>query len=155
MTRFTPLTDIASGITQRIRDNAAGEFKLITYAQATNGAQIWEMLQTMSSIPGCVVAVGSGEYGPDVLRRTVRVMIYVVSPFSRGSAAAADGIWHQIETVLDLFLPDRKGDGFDYPEICGIEFTPVSWNPVESEENVCAFCLVLEGTEFLQRDIIT
>ncbi|MBR4665242.1 MAG: hypothetical protein IKO93_15355 [Lentisphaeria bacterium] len=148
-TEFTPLTSIASGIVQRIRDGAASQFKLITYAQATNGAQIWQMLQSMSSIPGCVVAIGSGEYGPDALKRTVRVMIFVVGPFSRGSAAAADGIWHQVETVLDLFLPGQSDDAFDYPEVCGIEFVPVSWSPVESDENICAFSLVLEGTEFL------
>lgn len=154
MTRFTPLTDIASGIAKRIRDNAAGEFKLVTHAQATNGAQIWEMLQAMSSVPGCVVAVGSGDFGPDALKRTVRVMIFVVNSFARGSAAAADGIWQKVETVQNLFLPDRAGDDcFDYPEICGIEFSPVSWNPVESDEQVCAFCLVLEGTEFLEREI--
>ncbi|MBO4647319.1 MAG: hypothetical protein J5806_04105 [Lentisphaeria bacterium] len=148
-TGFTPLTEIADGIVQRIRTGAGDQFKLITYAQATNGAQIWEMLQTMSSVPGCVAAVGSGEYGPDALKRTVRVMIFVVDGFSRGTANAADGIWRRMETVLNLFLPDRQSTDFARPKVCGIEFAPVSWSPVESDENICAFSLVLEGTEFL------
>ena len=149
MTGFTPLTDIASGIVQRIRDGASDQFKLITYAQATNGAQIWEMLQAMSSVPGCVAAVGSGEYGPDSLKRTVRVMIFVVDGFSRGTANSADGIWRRMESVLNLFLPDWSEDEFTRPKICGIEFIPVSWSPIESDENIAAFSLVLEGTEFL------
>lgn len=153
MPGFTPLTEIASGIVDRIRTGAGDQFKLITYAQATNGAQIWTMLQAMSSVPGCVAAVGSGEYAPDALKRTIRVILFVVDGFSRGSANAADGIWRRVETVLNLFLPDLESDDFRRPDVCGIEFSPVSWSPVESEENVCAFSLVLEGTEFLTEDI--
>ena len=147
-TQFTPLASIASGIVQRIKDGAAAQFKLITYAQATNGAQIWDLLQGMSSIPGCVVAIGSGEYGPNMLTRTVRVMIVVVSKFSRGAAADADGIWSKVESVLELFLPDENTA---CAEICGIVFAPVSWQVLESEENVSAYMLTLEGTEFLSK----
>ena len=147
-TRFAALRDIASGIVDRIKDGAGEKFKLVTYAQATNGAQIWELLQAMSSIPGCVVAIGSGEFGPDMLTRTVRIMIVVVSKFSRGTAAAADGIWSQVESVLELFLPDENTA---CAQVCGIVFAPVSWQVLESEENVSAYMLTLEGTEFLSK----
>ena len=151
-TSFTPLTQIAGGIVERIRAGAADQFKLITFAQATNGAQIWQMLQAVSSIPGCVVAIGSGEYAPDALKRTIRVMIFVVDTFSRGTANAADGLWRRVETVLNLFLPDWSTDDPARPTVCGIEFVPVSWSPIESEENVSAFTLVLEGNEFLTEE---
>lgn len=151
-TGFTPLTEIAAGIVQLIESRAGTDFKLITYAQATNGAQIFEMLQTKAGVPCCIAAIGSGEYGPDGLKRTVRVMIFVVDGFSRGAANKADGIWRRVESVLKVFLPDIDSD-FARPEVCGIEFTPVSWSPVESDENISAFSLVLEGTEFLMEEV--
>lgn len=148
-TGFVCLTDLAAAIAGRIRTGCPGRFKLVTHAQATNGAQVWEMLQTMSSIPGAVVAIGSGDFSADALKRTVRVMVFILAPFSRGSAADASGIWSLVEDVLALFLPAISAEGLDYPEISGIEFSPVSWAPLESDENISAFCLTLEGTEFL------
>ena len=148
-TQFVPLREIACGIVERIKSGAGNRFKLVTYAQATNGEQVWELLQAMSSIPGCIVTIGSGEFGPDTLTRTVRVMVIVVNKFSRGTAAAADGIWQQVESVMNLFLP---GEQTVCPEVCGIVFMPVTWQPLESEESVCAYSLVLEGTEFLTKE---
>lgn len=152
-TGFARLPELAAAIAGRIRTGCPGRFKTVTHAQATSGAQVWDMLQAMSAIPGAVVAIGSGDFSADALKRTVRVMVFILAPFSRGTAADADGIWSLAEEVLDLFLPAAAaGGGLDYPAVAGIEFSPVSWTPLESDENISAFCLTLEGTEFLMEN---
>ena len=60
----------------------------------------------------------------------------------------ADGVWDLSEKVLELFLPDFS-DGVKFTQVCGIDFVPVSWNPIESDESISAYCLTFEGTEFL------
>lgn len=145
---YTALSTIASSIAERIKTQSQGKFKLVTYAQATNGAQIWQMIQGLANVPCAIVALGNADYGSDALKRTLRPMIFVIAPFSRGLPNDADGIWELVEQVTELFLPTATAAGLSYPEICNIDFVPTDWAPIESPETVSAYCLTLEGTEF-------
>lgn len=150
MSGYTPLTEIAAGIVDRIE--ATGQFKRVTFAQATNGEQVWEMLESLANLPCAVVAIGTADYEHEALKRTIRPLVFVVGGFKRGLANDAGGIWQLVEAVNGCFLPEITSAGADYPEICGIEFTPASWNPISSPASVSAYCLSLTGTEFLNKE---
>ena len=150
MSGYTPLSEIAGRIADRIRD--AGGFKLVTHAQATNGAQLWDMIQSLTNVPCAIVAVGTADFENMALKRTLRPLVFVLAPFRRGLAGDAEGVWELAERVSSCFLPVISEEGADYPEICGIEFVPVSWTPIESPENLSAYSLSLEGTEFLNKE---
>ena len=145
---YTPLREIAAGFAEKISSELAGDFKLITHCQATGGGQLWEMLQALAAVPAAVVAVGNGDYEDNSLKRSCRVMVFVVAPFAKYLAKDADGVWDLLEKVLELFLPDFS-DGVKFTQVCGIDFVPLSWNPIESDESISAYCLTFEGTEFL------
>jgi len=147
MERFARLQDIAEGVADRIRE--IGDFKLVTYAQATNGEQVWKMLQAMTNLPVAIVAIGTADFDEEALKRQIRVLVFVVGTFQRGTAAEARGVWQLVESVTDRFLPEMTPDGLVRPEVCGIEFVPASWSPISSPGTVSACSLSLEGIEFM------
>ena len=69
MERFARLQDIAEGVADRIRE--IGDFKLVTYAQATNGEQVWKMLQAMTNLPVAIVAIGTADFDEEALKRQI------------------------------------------------------------------------------------
>lgn len=144
---YTPVKDIADALAEHIR--TVGIFKRVTYAQASNGAQVWQMLEAMANLPCAVVTIGTVDYDSDALKRTIRPMIFIVGEFDRWLAGDAAGIWDLTEEVLRRFLPEESGDGLYRPEICGIEFTPESAAPIQSDDNVAAYMITLTGVEFL------
>lgn len=145
---FTPIQEIAEGIAERIRKTE--RFQHVTYAQASNGAQIW-MLEAVANLPAAVVAIGTVSYENDGLKRTIRPMIFIVGEFDRYLSGDAAGIWELTEQVLDSFLPEMTDSGLNQPEICGIEFVPESAVPIQSEENVSAYLVTLSGVDFLTK----
>lgn len=145
---FTPIQEIAEGIAERIRKTE--RFQHVTYAQASNGAQIW-MLEAVANLPAAVVAIGTVSYENDGLKRTIRPMIFIVGEFDRYLSGDAAGIWELTEQVLDSFLPEMTDAGLNQPEICGIEFVPESAVPIQSEENVSAYLVTLNGVDFLTK----
>lgn len=146
---FTPIQEIAEAIAARIR--ATDVFQHVTYAQASNGSQVWQMLEAMANLPCAIVAIGTVDYDNDALKRTIRPMIFVVGEFDRWLSGDAAGIWDLTEKVLSAFLPEMTDAGLNQPEICGIEFVPESAVPIQSEENVSAYIITLSGVEFLTR----
>lgn len=144
---FTPIQEIAEAIAARIR--ATDVFQHVTYAQASNGSQVWQMLEAMANLPCAIVAIGTVDYDNDALKRTIRPMIFVVGEFDRWLSGDAAGIWDLTEKVLSAFLPEMTDAGLNQPEICGIEFVPESAVPIQSEENVSAYMITLSGVEFL------
>ncbi len=146
---FTPIQEIAEAIAARIR--ATDVFQHVTYAQASNGSQVWQMLEAMANLPCAIVAIGTVDYDNDALKRTIRPMIFVVGEFDRWLSGDAAGIWDLTEKVLSAFLPEMTDAGLNQPEICGIEFVPESAVPIQSEENVSAYMITLSGVEFLTR----
>ncbi len=144
---FTPIQEIAEAIAARIR--ATNIFPHVTYAQASNGSQVWQMLEAMANLPCAIVAIGTVDYDNDALKRTIRPMIFVVGEFDRWLSGDAAGIWDLTEKVLSAFLPEMTDAGLNQPEICGIEFVPESAVPIQSEENVSAYMITLSGIEFL------
>lgn len=146
---FTPIQEIAEAIAARIR--ATDVFQHVTYAQASNGSQVWQMLEAMANLPCAIVAIGAVDYDNDALKRTIRPMIFVVGEFDRWLSGDAAGIWDLTEKVLSAFLPEMTDAGLNQPEICGIEFVPESAVPIQSEENVSAYIITLSGVEFLTR----
>ena len=145
---FTPIQEIAEGIAERIRKTE--RFQHVTYAQASNGAQIW-MLEAVANLPAAVVAIGTVSYENDGLKRTIRPMIFIVGEFDRYLSGDAAGIWELTEQVLESFLPEMTDSGLNQPEICGIEFVPESAVPIQSEENVSAYLVTLSGVDFLTK----
>ena len=146
---FTPIQEIAEGIAERIRKTE--RFQHVTYAQASNGAQVWQMLEAVANLPAAVVAIGTVSYENDGLKRTIRPMIFIVGEFDRYLSGDAAGIWELTEQVLDSFLPEMTDAGLYQPEICGIEFVPESAVPIQSEENVSAYLVTLSGVDFLTK----
>lgn len=146
---FTPIQEIAEGIAERIRKTE--RFQHVTYAQASNGAQVWQMLEAMANLPCAIVAIGTVDYDNDALKRTIRPMIFIVGEFDRWLSGDAAGIWELTEQVLDSFLPEMTDAGLNQPEICGIEFVPESAVPIQSEENVSAYLVTLNGVDFLTK----
>lgn len=146
---FTPIQEIAEGIAERIRKTE--RFQHVTYAQASNGAQVWQMLEAVANLPAAVVAIGTVSYENDGLKRTIRPMIFIVGEFDRYLSGDAAGIWELTERVLDSFLPEMTDAGLNQPEICGIEFVPESAVPIQSEENVSAYLVTLSGVDFLTK----
>lgn len=144
---FTPIQEIAEAIVARIR--ATDVFQHVTYAQASNGLQVWQMLEAMANLPCAIVAIGTVDYDNDALKRTIRPMIFIVGEFDRWLSGDAAGIWDLTEKVLSAFLPEMTDAGLNQPEICGIEFVPESAVPIQSEENVSAYMITLSGIEFL------
>ena len=149
---YTPVQMIAEGIAEMIR--ATGAFKYVTYAQASNGAQVWRMLEAMVNLPAAIVAIGTVDYEHDALKRTIRPMVVVVGEFNRYLNGDAAGIWELTERVVGAFLPALTPEGLNQPEVCGIEFVPESAVPIQSEENVSAYLVTLEGTEFLSKEVL-
>ncbi len=148
---YTPVQEIAEELAAMIR--ATGAFEHVTYAQASNGGQVWQMLEAMANLPAAVVAIGTIEYDHDALKRTIRPMIFIVGEFNRYLSGDAAGIWELTEQVLSAFLPTLTPEGLNQPEACGIEFVPDSVTPIQSEENVSAYLVTLEGTEFLSKEL--
>lgn len=146
---FTPIQEIAEAIAARIR--ATDAFQHVTYAQASNGAQVWQMLEAMANLPCAIVAIGTVDYDNDALRRTIRPMIFVVGEFDRYLSGDAEGIWELTEKVLSAFLPEPTAAGLSTPEIRGIEFVAESAAPIQSEDNVSAYLVTLSGVEFLTK----
>lgn len=146
---FTPIHEIAEGIAERIRKTE--RFQHVTYAQASNGAQVWQMLEAVANLPAAVVAIGTVSYENDGLKRTIRPMIFIVGEFDRYLSGDAAGIWELTEQVLDSFLPEMTDAGLNQPEICGIEFVSESAVPIQSEENVSAYLVTLSGVDFLTK----
>lgn len=146
---FTPIQEISEGIAERIRKTE--RFQHVTYAQASNGAQVWQMLEAVANLPAAVVAIGTVSYENDGLKRTIRPMIFIVGEFDRYLSGDAAGIWELTEQVLDSFLPEMTDSGLNQPEICGIEFVPESAVPIQSEENVSAYLVTLSGVDFLTK----
>lgn len=146
---FTPIQEIAEAIAARIR--ATDAFQHVTYAQASNGAQVWQMLEAMANLPCAIVAIGTVDYDNDALRRTIRPMIFVVGEFDRYLSGDAEGIWELTEKVLSAFLPEPTAAGLSSPEIRGIEFVAESAAPIQSEDNVSAYLVTLSGVEFLTK----
>lgn len=146
---FTPIQEIAEAIAARIR--ATDAFQHVTYAQASNGAQVWQMLEAMANLPCAIVAIGAVDYDNDALRRTIRPMIFVVGEFDRYLSGDAEGIWELTEKVLSAFLPEPTAAGLSTPEIRGIEFVAESAAPIQSEDNVSAYLVTLSGVEFLTK----
>ena len=145
---YTPLREFAERFADKIRDELPGDFKLVTHCQATNGGQVWEMLQALAAVPAAVVAIGNGDFEDNSLKRTCRIMVFVVAPFAKHLAGDANGVWELSEKILNLFMPDFSPE-VRFSQICGIDIVPISWNPIESDENISAYCLTFEGTEFL------
>ena len=146
---FTPIQEIAEGIAERIRKTE--RFQHVTYAQASNGAQVWQMLEAVANLPAAVVVIGTVSYENDGLKRTIRPMIFIVGEFDRYLSGDAAGIWELTEQVLDSLLPEMTDAGLNQPEICGIEFVPESAVPIQSEENVSAYLVTLSGVDFLTK----
>lgn len=146
---FTPIQEIAEAIAARIR--ATDAFQHVTYAQASNGAQVWQMLEAMANLPCAIVAIGTVDYDNDALRRTIRPMIFVIGEFDRYLSGDAEGIWELTEKVLSAFLPEPTAAGLSTPEIRGIEFVAESAAPIQSEDNVSAYLVTLSGVEFLTK----
>lgn len=146
---FTPIQEIAEGIAERIRKTE--RFQHVSYAQASNGAQVWQMLEAVANLPAAVVAIGTVSYENDGLKRTIRPMIFIVGEFDRYLSGDAAGIWELTEQVLESFLPEMTDSGLNQPEICGIEFVPESAVPIQSEENVSAYLVTLSGVDFLTK----
>ena len=146
---FTPIQEIAEAIADRIR--ATDAFQHVTYAKASNGAQVWQMLEAMANLPCAIVAIGTVDYDNDALRRTIRPMIFVVGEFDRYLSGDAEGIWELTEKVLSAFLPEPTAAGLSAPEIRGIEFVAESAAPIQSEDNVSAYLVTLSGVEFLTK----
>ena len=142
---YTPVQEIAEELAAMIR--STGAFEHVTYAQASNGGQVWQMLEAMANLPAAVVAIGTIEYDHDALKRTIRPMIFIVGEFNRYLSGDAAGIWELTEQVLSAFLPTLT------PEGRGIEFVPDSVTPIQSEENVSAYLVTLEGTEFFSKEL--
>lgn len=145
---FISVQTIAEKIAEAVR--ATGAFKRVLYAQASNGGQIWQMLEALANLPAAVVAIGTVDFENDGLKRTIRPMIFVVGEFDRYLSGDAAGIWSLTERALSAFLPTLTPDGLNQPEICGIEFVPESIAPIQSDENISAYVITLEGVEFLQ-----
>ena len=146
---FTPIQEIAEAIAARIR--ATDAFQHVTYAQASYGAQVWQMLEAMANLPCAIVAIGTVDYDNDALRRTIRPMIFVIGEFDSYLSGDAEGIWELTEKVLSAFLPEPTAAGLSTPEIRGIEFVAESAAPIQSEDNVSAYLVTLSGVEFLTK----
>lgn len=146
---FTPIHEIAEGIAERIRKTE--RFQHVTYAQASNGAQVWQMLEAVANLPAAVVAIGTVSYENDGLKRTIRPMIFIVGEFDRYLSGDAEGIWELTEKVLSAFLPEPTAAGLSAPDIRGIEFVAESAVPIQSEDNVSAYLVTLSGVEFLTK----
>ena len=142
---YLPLSKIIAGVADRIRAELGGCFKQVLSTQATNAAQLWQVIPPVAGLPAAVVAVASGDYDHDGLRREVRVMIFVIAPFQRGADAGASKVWELCDSVARLFMPFRGGSR----DVFGIDFFAEGFTPSESPENVCVGCLTLTGTEFL------
>ena len=147
---YTPVQEIAEELVEMIR--ATGAFQHVTFAQASNGGQVWQMLEAMANLPAAIVAIGTVDYENEALKRTIRPMIFIVGEFNRYLNGDAARIWDLTEQVLSVFLPRSTPEGLFQPEACGIEFVPESAVPIESEENVSAYLLTLSGYEFLNQE---
>lgn len=145
---YASFKDIAAGIVAKVE--ATGKFRQVLYTQATNGAQIWAKIESLVGLPGAVVALGGCEYADRGLRRTLMPMIFVVSAFNRGIEKEAAGIWDLKEDVEAAFYPDEEGSDGIFTTVSEIEFHLLESVPIESPEKVCAYCLTLSGTEFMQ-----
>lgn len=144
---YTPLSTIGAELSSLIR--ATGAFHFVEYAQASNGFQVWTMLDAMANLPAAVVAIGTVDYENEALKRTIRPMIFLVGEFNRFLDGDAAGIWDLAEQVLGVFLPRPTEAGLERREVCGIDFIPEQVSPIESEENVSACCVTLSGIEFM------
>lgn len=145
---YTPFKDLAAGIVAVL--TGTGKFRQVLFTQATNGAQLWDKIESLAALPVAVVAMGESDYGDRGLRRTVRPMIFMVAPFHRGMEREAGGLWDLLETVEAAFHPDEEGEDGIFKTICGIELHLENSVPIESPEKVSACCLTLAGTEFMQ-----
>ena len=116
-------------------------FDSVLVSQATDGAQLYDQLETMASVPCAIIAVGNVAYEEHGEARTIRPMIFIVDQYRNGMDAAAAGIWELAEAVLALFAPSQS--------IAGIEWVPDTWTPVDSPNGVSAAVITLEGVEFL------
>ena len=145
---YQALEHIAEAVADKIRGVLRGAFRQVTVTQATNAAQLWQDIPNAANLPVCVVAVQSGDYEDRALRRDLRLMIVIATPWQRNPGRNAASVWRLCDQVTSLFLP-RRGD---YPAVCGIEFVPETITPGESPEDVCVCAITLSGTEFLTED---
>lgn len=132
------LVDIADGVSEKL--DSTGLFETIIVSPISSGNQIFDVLDAMTRVPGAVIAFSGADFDEEGLERKLRLLIIVVDRFRRGSAAKAAGAWQLVEAVETLCANGLTS--------CGIPFTPVSWEPVDSgKENITAFAITLEGSE--------
>lgn len=147
---FQKIENITTAIAEKLE--SLGIFKKVVVAAATNGGQLWDILESMTSIPCAVVCVGTVDYDEKCVSRTVRPLIFIADKFQRGEEAKAKEIWRMAEAVVDCFVPVFKTQTLaDYPEYSGIELTAVSITPIDGKENIAAYAITLEGTDYIQR----
>ena len=136
---YQAMSDIAAALAAEI--TATERFKKVLVAQATDGGQLYDQLETMAATPCAIVVIGQIEYEEHGVSRTVRPMIFVVDKYRKGMTQTAAGIWDLTESILALFAPAA--------EVADIEWRPDNWTPIESPDGVSAAMVTLEGTEFL------
>jgi len=132
------LDEIASGIAEALRKT--GKFETVTTAAISSGVQLFDVLEGLTRLPGAVAAISGADFDEEGLVRTLRVLVVVADRFRRGAAARASGVWELLETVETLAETGL--------ESCGIPFTLLSWEPVDTgKETIAAFAVTLEGAE--------
>ena len=135
MSRYS---DIAGGVAEKLAGTDA--FETLVVSPISSGGQIFDVLDAMTKVPGAVIAFSGADFDEEGLEKKLRLLVIVVDRFRRGSAAKAAGAWHLVEAVETLCANGLTS--------CGIPFTPVSWEPVDSgKETITAFAITLEGSE--------
>lgn len=144
--QFNKFEALADALVDRI---GGGSFKRVKYSQATNSDQLWSMCEAMTVLPVAIVAISAGNLDELGLRRTLQVLVFIVTAAPRGIENEAAGIWRLNEEVLSKFLPETDDRGQLAPvQLLGVEFTPQSWAPVASPPNLSANVITISGIEF-------
>lgn len=145
-TKFTALSTIAESI--RLRMEALGIFKATHKAAISSSGQIWLSRDVMTVLPSAVVCMGSGAFESSGLVRKPTALIIVIDAFKADTEKKAEGIWPLLDAVFASFLPQvEDGAAPVMPVIEGVEFELTDYSPIESENNVVAFAIMVEGSE--------
>lgn len=136
---YQSMSAITAAIAEVVRETE--KFESVLVSQATDGAQLYDQLETMASVPCAIVVIGNVSYEEHGVARTIRPMLFIVDRYRNGMETEAAGIWDLAEAVLELFAPSQT--------IAGIDWVPDTWSPVDSPDGVSAAVITLEGVEFL------
>ena len=115
-------------------------FETVKVSAVSSGSQIFEELESMTRLPGALVAISRADFAEEGLERNLHLLLIVADRFRLGAAAKNAGVWDLLEAIETL------AEKSVCP--CGIPFTLDGWEAIDAgKESITAFALRLSGAE--------